>query len=220
MKVDLIIFDLDGTLLNTLEDLADSGNYILNRYGFPQHPLSSYRFFVGDGILKLVERILPEDKKEKDFVLSFKEEFVKYYNQHKSDKTAPYPGIINVLETIQNKHIKIAVASNKSHQMMHALMQHYFPTIHFSAIYGQRPGIPTKPNPTIVFDILKETASVKEQTLYVGDTSVDIQTAKNAGLKSIGVLWGFRSREELVTAGADDVINHPDDLLKLLFFNK
>ncbi|MFA7402284.1 MAG: HAD hydrolase-like protein, partial [Bacteroidales bacterium] len=87
MKVDLIIFDLDGTLLNTLEDLADSGNYILNRYGFPQHPLSSYRFFVGDGILKLVERILPEDKKEKDFVLSFKEEFVKYYNQHKSDKT-------------------------------------------------------------------------------------------------------------------------------------
>ncbi len=103
---------------------------------------------------------------------------------------------------------------------MHALMQHYFPTIHFSAIYGQRPGIPTKPNPTIVFDILKETASVKEQTLYVGDTSVDIQTAKNAGLKSIGVLWGFRSREELLTAGADDVIDHPDDLLKLLFFNK
>lgn len=220
MKVDLIIFDLDGTLLNTLEDLADSGNYILNRYGFPQHPLSSYRFFVGDGILKLVERILPEDKKDKDFVLSFKEEFVKYYNQHKSDKTAPYPGIINVLETIQNKHIKMAVASNKSHQLMRPLMQHYFPTIHFSAIYGQRPEIPTKPNPTIVFDILKKTASVEEQTLYVGDTSVDIQTAKNAGLKSIGVLWGFRSREELVTAGADDVINHPDDLLKLLFFNE
>lgn len=220
MKVDLIIFDLDGTLLNTLEDLADSANYILKRHGFPQHPLSSYRFFVGDGILKLVERILPEDKKDKEFVLSFKEEFVKYYNLHKSDKTAPYHGIINVLETIQEKQIKIAVASNKSHQLMSPLLQHYFPTIHFSAIYGQRPNIPTKPNPTIVFDILKETASIKEQTLYVGDTSVDIQTAKNAELKSIGVLWGFRSREELVTAGADDVINHPDDLLKLLFFKE
>lgn len=213
MKVKLIIFDLDGTLLNTLEDLTDSGNYILSKYGFPQHSLNAYRFFVGNGIRKLVERILPEDKRDEAFVEDVRREFVHYYNQHKADKTAPYKGIIELLENIQNKNIKIAVASNKAHEMMDKIIQFYFPTIHFDAIFGQRQGIQPKPDPTIVFDILKTTNASKSETLYVGDTSVDMQTAKNADLKSIGVLWGFRTEEELRTAGADYIISSPNELL-------
>lgn len=216
MQIKLIIFDLDGTLLNTLEDLADSGNYMLSRYGFPQHPLSSYRYFVGNGIQKLVERILPYDKRELAFILKFKKEFITYYDLHKSDKTTPYSGIIPLLENLQKRKIKLAVASNKSHEVMHDLMRFYFPTVTFSTVLGQRPEIPTKPDPRIVYDILEITQIAKENTLYVGDTSVDILTAKNAGLKSVGVLWGFRDRDELIQSGADAIIQKPDDLINFL----
>ncbi|MDD3280018.1 MAG: HAD family hydrolase [Bacteroidales bacterium] len=214
MKTALIIFDLDGTLLNTLDDLADSGNFILRTYGFPEHPVNAYRFFVGDGIRKLIERIIPENKREDSFIEEVKSEFMKHYEIHKYDKTAPYQGIIELLRTIQKRNIKIAVASNKTHEVMGKMMDYYFPGIHFDAVFGQRKKIPPKPDPAVVVDILHKTGIVKEKTLYVGDTSVDMLTAHNAGLKSIGVLWGFRSKEELLQAGADIIIEKPEELLE------
>lgn len=213
MNIELIIFDLDGTLLDTLEDLADSGNYILRKYGFPEHKLDSYRYFVGDGIRKLIERILPEDKRNEEFIDEVKKEFMIYYGEHKYDKTTPYKGIIELLETLQKRTIKLAVASNKTHEIIEHVMDYYFPTIHFDAVFGQRKGIPVKPNPTIVYDILNKTNISKENTLYVGDTSIDMLTASNSGLKSVGVLWGFRTKEELLQAGADFIIEKPEKLL-------
>ncbi|NLJ82153.1 MAG: HAD family hydrolase [Bacteroidales bacterium] len=214
MKPKLIIFDLDGTLLNTLEDLADSGNYILSKYGFNQHSLDDYRYFVGNGIYKLVERILPENKREKTFVEEVRSEFMSYYDQHKADKTAPYQGIIELLEELQQRGIQMAIASNKAQEAMDPLVEFYFPTVTFAAVFGQRTGIPTKPNPDIVFDILNKTNISKSDTLYVGDTAVDMQTAKSAGVKSVGVLWGFRPKEELVQAQAELIIEKPEELLK------
>ena len=214
MKPKLIIFDLDGTLLNTLEDLADSGNYILSKYGFNQHSLDDYRYFVGNGIYKLVERILPENKREKTFVEEVRSEFMTYYDQHKADKTAPYQGIIELLEELQQRGIQMAIASNKAQEAMDPLVEFYFPTVTFAAVFGQRTGIPTKPNPDIVFDILNKTNISKSDTLYVGDTAVDMQTAKSAGVKSVGVLWGFRPKEELVQAQAELIIEKPEELLK------
>ncbi len=214
MKPKLIIFDLDGTLLNTLEDLADSGNYILSKYGFNQHSLDDYRYFVGNGIYKLVERILPENKREKTFVEEVRSEFMTYYDQHKADKTAPYQGIIELLEELQQRGIQMAIASNKAQEAMDPLVEFYFPTVTFAAVFGQRTGIPTKPDPDIVFDILNKTNISKSDTLYVGDTAVDMQTAKSAGVKSVGVLWGFRPKEELVQAQAELIIEKPEELLK------
>lgn len=213
MKTELIIFDLDGTLLNTLDDLAESGNFILRTYGFPEHPVNAYRFFVGDGIRKLIERIIPENKREDSFIEEVKSEFMKHYEIHKYDKTAPYQGIIELLRTIQKRKIKIAVASNKTHEIMEKMMDFYFPGINFDAVFGQRKKISPKPDPAIVVDILHKTGITKENTLYVGDTSIDMLTAHNAGLKSIGVLWGFRSKEELLQAGADIIIEKPEELL-------
>lgn len=213
MKTALIIFDLDGTLLNTLDDLADSGNFILRTYGFSEHPVNAYRFFVGDGIRKLIERIIPEDKRESTFIEEVQQEFMKHYEIHKHDKTAPYPGIIELLKTVKNRNIKIAIASNKTHEVIEKMMDFYFRGIQFDAVFGQRKQVPPKPNPRIVIDILHKTGIPKEKTLYVGDTSVDMLTAHNAGLKSIGVLWGFRSKEELLKAGADCIIEKPEELL-------
>ncbi len=217
MDIELVIFDLDGTLLNTIDDLGDSGNHILNKYGFPTHPIEKYCYFVGDGIRKLVKRMLPEDKREEDFIDKIKNEFIVYYDIHKADKTAPYEGIVELLETLQKNNIKIAVASNKTHDVMDELMQYYFPNIRFSAVFGQRKDVPVKPNPMIVSDILKITETDKEKTLYVGDTSIDMLTAKNADLKSVGVLWGFRTKEELLQAGAHIIIEKPKELLQYCF---
>lgn len=212
----LVIFDLDGTLLNSLEDLADSCNYLLQKYGFQQHPLDSYRYFVGNGIKKLVERALPQQAKEATFVEQFFQEMVSYYDIHKEDKTAPYPHIVETMEVLQQKGIQLAVASNKVDKAMAPLMQHYFPSIRFTAALGQRKDIPIKPHPQIVYDILKLANVLKEETLYVGDSGVDMDTAHNAGLQAVGVLWGFRDEHELIEHQADFIINNPEELLNLV----
>ncbi len=215
----LVIFDLDGTLLDSLEDLADSCNYLLRKYGFPEHPLDSYRYFVGDGIHKLVERILPEDKRQADFVEQVFQEMVAYYDIHKADKTMPYHGIVETLEVLQRKGVMLAVASNKVNKAMMPLMEHYFPTISFAAVLGQREGIPVKPHPQIVFDILKMAGVSAEEALYVGDTGVDMDTAHRAGLKAVGALWGYRDRQELAEHQAEYIIAQPMELLELTVNN-
>lgn len=213
--IKLVIFDLDGTLLNTLEDLADSCNYLLRKYGFPEHPLDSYRYFVGNGIRKLVERILPETHRQDAFIESFFQEMVAYYDLHKEDKTKPYNGMVETLEALQERGVMLGVASNKVDKAMAPLMAHYFPTIKFTAVFGQREGIPVKPDPQIVFDILEIAGVGTEEALYVGDTGVDMDTAHGAGLKAVGALWGYRDRQELIDHKADCIIERPEELVEL-----
>jgi phosphoglycolate phosphatase len=220
--IKLIIFDLDGTLLNTLNDLADCTNYVLKKNGFPTHHVDAYKYFVGNGVDMLLRRALPKDV-TKNFYSNIFNDFMAYYEIHKADNTAPYIGIVETLEFLQEKGILLAVATNKPHELLPELMQHYFPTINWVAVIGNRTDVPIKPNPQIVFDILNSINKEhhipieKYEILYVGDTSVDMETAQNAGIKSVGVLWGFRTKEELFEAGAVFCINKPKELTNFIF---
>lgn len=213
----LVIFDLDGTLLNTVADLAASTNHALECCGFPTHPVEAYNYFVGNGINKLFERALPENARTQENILRIREKFLPYYNLHKADLTKPYPGITELLDVLQQKNIKIAVASNKYQEGTAALMEKYFPRIRFSAVFGQREGIPVKPDPQIVHDILTQTGCSKQETLFVGDSAVDMQTAHNSGVISIGVTWGFRPRTELEAEQPDHIANTTDELLDIIW---
>ena len=194
----LAIFDLDGTLLNTIADLATATNQALDACGFPTHPIEAYPFFVGNGINKLFERALPAEARTEENVLRIRAHFLPYYDEHNADLSRPYPGIPQLLENLQAAGIQMAVASNKYHRATEKLIRHYFPTIRFAAILGQREGVPIKPHPQIVEDILALVPVSKEEVIYIGDSGVDMQTALNAGVESIGVTWGFRPREELL----------------------
>lgn len=194
----LAIFDLDGTLLNTIADLATATNQALDACGFPTHPIEAYPFFVGNGINKLFERALPAEARTEENVLRIRAHFLPYYDEHNADLSRPYPGIPQLLENLQAAGIQVAVASNKYHRATEKLIRHYFPTIRFAAILGQREGVPIKPHPQIVEDILALVPVNKEEVIYIGDSGVDLQTALNAGVESIGVTWGFRPREELL----------------------
>src|SRR5574344_1398605 len=209
----LVIFDLDGTLLNTLDDLCYSTNTILQKYGYPVHPKEAYRYFVGNGIQKLIERALPQQARIPETIETVYQDFMAFYSLHKMDKTAVYQGIMPVLKYLQSVHIKLAVASNKAHHETEALLKYYFPEIQFSAILGQRKGYPIKPSPEVVYEILKQAEVQASQTLYVGDTGTDMQTASKAGVFKIGVLWGFRDQAELLENGADYIASTPAEIL-------
>lgn len=212
----LIIFDLDGTLLNTIDDLAISTNYALRQFGFPEHSLPEYPYFVGNGITRLIERALPEDHRNTETVCRVKEKFVGYYQQHKTDRTRPYPGIPALLEVLNEKGIRLAVASNKYHQGTEELIRHYFGSSLFCAVAGQKEGIPVKPDPAIIRSILEQTGIASADTLYIGDSGVDMQTAANSGVASVGVTWGFRPRKELEASGAQHIAEQPQDILKFI----
>lgn len=213
--IKLLIFDLDGTLLNTLDDIADAANHILEKHHFPTHPVDAYRYFVGNGMPTLVKRILPEKQKEGTVYDTCLQEFLTYYARHMYDKTHVYAGLTAVLERIQSKGIKIAVATNKVHSAVAPLMKRFFPTIHFDVLMGQREGIPVKPNPQIVYDILSVLGCSADETLYFGDTSVDMKTAHYAGLRAVGVLWGYRLRQELEQENAEYIIQSPAEIEQL-----
>lgn len=208
----LIIFDLDGTLLNTIADLAQSTNHALQVLGYPTHEESAYNFMVGNGINKLFERALPEGEKSEENVLRVRKEFIPYYDVHNADKSQPYPGIPELLEQMQEKGMQLAVASNKYQAATEKLTAHYFPNIRFTAVFGQREGINVKPDPTVVFDILKIAQVAKEEVLYVGDSGVDMQTAANAGVTACGVTWGFRPRAELETFHPAHVVEQASEI--------
>lgn len=212
----IVIFDLDGTLLNTIADLATATNQALNHYGYPTHPIETYPFFVGNGIDKLLERALPEDKRTHEDIQGLRSYFIPYYNEHNADFSTPYPGIPELLQALQNRKIRLAVASNKYQKATEKLISHYFPNIHFDAVLGQREGIPVKPHPTIIHDILQIANLEPKDVLYVGDSGVDMQTALNAGVKAVGVTWGFRPRTELESLHPAAIINQAEDLLNLL----
>lgn len=211
----LAIFDLDGTLLDTVADLANATNQALQQCGYPTHPTDAYYLFVGNGINKLFARALPAEHSTEENVMRIRGLFVPYYNEHNADCSRPYPGVVALLRTLQERGVQLAVASNKYHEATLKLVRHFFPEIHFAAIYGQREGVAIKPAPDIVFDILRDTGIAKEKTLYVGDSGVDMQTASNAGVESVGVAWGFRSVEELREHGAAHIVHAADEIEKI-----
>ena len=212
----LVIFDLDGTLLDTIADLAESANYALKQLDYPTHPVDAIRTFVGNGINKLLERALPAHEQTEENIMRMRSHFVPYYDIHNADLSTPYPGIVSLLEDLQAKGILIAVASNKYQKATVKLVKQYFPNIDFVEILGQREGINVKPDPSIVFDILQKANLSKENVLYVGDSGVDMQTAINAEVDAVGVTWGFRPRAELESFRPMGLIDKAEDLLEFI----
>lgn len=216
MKTQLVIFDLDGTLLNTIGDLAVACNAVLALRGLPEHTYAEYCHFVGNGIMRLVERALPEGLRTAENVAAVRADFVKYYTEHIDIHTKPYAGIPELIAELVRRDVSLAVASNKFQAGTEKLIRLFFPGVEFAAVFGQRPDVPLKPSPAVVEEILSLTGVAKERVLYVGDSGVDIETAAAAGVRSAGVTWGFRDRGELVAAGARYIVDKPAELLELL----
>ena len=207
-----VLFDLDGTLLNTIDDLADAGNWVCAQHGWPEFTVEQFKHMVGNGIPKLVERFSPENARTPEQLAATLAEFSARYDTHKEDKTAPYPGIPELLEQLQEKGMILAVASNKYQSATVKLISHYFPNIRFTAVFGQREGVNVKPDPTVVHDILDITRISREDVLYVGDSGVDMQTAANAGVTACGVTWGFRPRTELEEFHPAHIVDNATDI--------
>jgi phosphoglycolate phosphatase len=212
----LVIFDLDGTLLNTIADLAEAVNRALVACGFAEHPTDAYRFFVGDGVSKLFERALPPEARTAENIARIRTHFMPYYEAHNADLSRPYEGILELLAELQSRGVKVAVASNKYQAATQKLVSHYFADTEFVAVFGQREGVAIKPDPQIIFDVLEVAGVSSEEVLYVGDSNVDMQTGPRAGVDTVGVSWGFRPREELAAHNPVAIIDHPLQLLDLL----
>ena len=209
-----VIFDLDGTLLNTIEDLADAGNHVYKLHDWPVYPVESYKRMVGNGIPNLVRRFAPPETDPVTLEQAF-QEFMAWYDLHKEDKTAPYPGMKQLALELKQAGISIAVLSNKADEMAGPVVEAYYPGV-FPIVQGALPNLPTKPDPMLLHRLMNRMGAVPEQTLFVGDSNVDIQTAKNGHLASCGVLWGFRTRQELEEEGADYLAEGPQDLMKVV----
>lgn len=205
-----LIFDLDGTLLNTIDDLADAGNHVCRAHGWPVHTVEQFKRMVGNGIPNLVRRFTPDGLRE-DELAQVLAEFSAYYGQHKEDKTAPYPGVAELLAVLKGAGVRLAVLSNKAHNLAGPVVEHYFPGV-FEYVQGALPDAPLKPDPTLLHAMMEKLGAKPETTLFVGDSDVDVLTGKNGGLTVCGVLWGFRDREELKDAGADWIIDSPEQL--------
>lgn len=209
----LVIFDLDGTLLNTIADLASAVNHALARNGFPTHPRESYQMMVGNGVRRLIERALPVDNRSEETVDHLLADFREYYDEHLADDTAPYPGIEDMLRALARSGIDLAVASNKYESAVKRLIERYFPYVDWVAVCGKVDGYPSKPDPSIVFRILAEHPTPKASVLYVGDSAVDIETARRACVENVGVTWGFRPLRELTGAYADHIATTPAEVV-------
>lgn len=205
-----VIFDLDGTLLNTLEDLKDATNFALSKFGYPERSLEEVRCFVGNGVKKLIERAVPDNCENIDECLCV---FKQNYSENMCNHTAPYNGILKILSDLKSYGVKIGVVSNKFDSAVKDLCKKYFGDLVDVAI-GQADDVPKKPAPDGVFKAMKELNAEKNSTVYVGDSDVDVETAKNANLTSIGVTWGFRNRKDL--EGADFIIDNPCDIINIV----
>lgn len=212
----LVIFDLDGTLLNTIDDLGTAANHTLAELGLPQHTLDEYRLMVGNGMRKLIMRALPDDKASDDaFIDSTLKQFLEYYAQHIDVYTKPYPGVPELINTLSTGGYKLAVASNKIQAGAERLIERFFPGIPFVAVMGNSPLYPLKPDAAVVEYIMDKAGTDRAHTVMVGDSGTDIQTARNAGIPIIAVSWGFRPRHELTSA--DNIADSSDALGSFLF---
>lgn len=213
----LAIFDLDGTLLNTIEDLAESCNHALTACGFPARDLKEYNLMVGRGIYNLFRAALPEEARTEENVKRMAEVFIPYYDIHKCDLTRPYDGIKEMLDALSRAGVGLAVASNKYQEGAEGVVRHYFPDVDFVKVLGQSEGRPIKPSPEIVEEIMREAGVTdKGEVAYIGDSDVDMMTGANAGVRTIGVTWGFRSREELLGHNPWGTVDTPQELMKSL----
>ena len=213
----IIIFDLDGTLINTIDDLGQACNYALSACGFPTHKIEDYPRLVGNGINKLIERALPEEHRNEATVLRLREHFVPFYDQHNCDLTRPYDGIPELLQTLKAAGHTLAVASNKYQAATEKIVAHFFPNT-FDVVLGERVDVPRKPDPQIVYDILSTPNTQLSTTncLYIGDSLVDAATARAANLPFVACTWGFCTREQLLTVTPDHMVNHPLEILTLI----
>lgn len=209
-----VIFDLDGTLLNTLDDLRDSTNYALTSYGFPERTTDEIRRFVGNGIRKLIERAVPEGT-SKEAIDEVLERFKTHYNIHCNDKTGPYQGIPELLRELKKRGIKMGIATNKVKSAADKLNEIYFEGL-IDEVEGVEEGIIPKPDKMMINNLMKRLNASKETTLYIGDSQVDVQTAKNAGLKLAAVLWGFRTQDELTAEGASVFVKEPMEIMNFI----
>lgn len=216
MNYNAVIFDLDGTLLDSIEDLADSMNAVLKSAGFPVHDVESYKYYVGDGMEKLVFRALPEVYRDNETVKQFSEKMQEEYAKRWNKKTRPYDGIPELLDILAGKNIHMAVLSNKPDNFTKLIVKELLPNWNFRVVCGDRNGIPKKPDPKGALEIAGALGLQPKNVLYLGDTGTDMQTANNAGMFAVGALWGFRKREELVINGAKALIDNPLDLLHLI----
>ena len=213
----LVIFDLDGTLLNTIGDLAESCNYALKMCGYETHPVDAYNFFVGNGIMKLFERALPEEARDTKTLREMREYFLWHYEKNNNVKTKPYDGIIELLDKLKRENYLLAVASNKYQEATEEIVKHYFKDFDFIKVLGQREGIPIKPNPHIIEEILEVTKVSANETIYVGDSGVDAATAYNVkGITFIGATWGFRPKTEMEEFGAKLFADSPEDIWRIV----
>ena len=214
MKYKAVIFDLDGTLLDTLEDLADSVNHVLKEAGYPSRTIEEVRAFVGNGIRKLIERSVPEGTSV-DSIDIIHKNFIAYYGKHCMEKTKPYDSIMEMLHTLQNAGCKVAVVSNKADYAVQILCDKYFNHI-FDAALGEQTGTPKKPAPDAVFNVLNTLNVLPSEAVYVGDSDVDILTARNSNMDEIIVTWGFRDEAFLKEQGAKVLISNPSELITLI----
>ena len=216
LKNRLVIFDLDGTLLDTIGDLAEACNHMLRLRSLAEHTREEYCQMVGNGILNLVKRALPEEFRTPDYVEEARQDFLAYYVENIDRYTRPYDGIREVLHTLQSEGYVLAVASNKFDDGTQRLVKSLFPEVSFKAIYGNREGFPLKPDAQLIEEIMQLGGATNSECVMVGDSAVDIQTAHNAGITSIAVSWGFRSMEELEQANPDHIATSVEQLRHIL----
>lgn len=210
-----VIFDLDGTLLDTISDLAAAANYVCRENDWPEYTVAEVESMVGNGIPKLVERFSPENARSPLMLANTLHQFNRYYGAHNMESTHPYPGIPELLRELHDRGLQMAVCSNKADEFSRVIVEHYYPGV-FDLVRGNLNGMPVKPDPAAAREILRKLDAVPASSVMVGDSSVDIQTGHNAGIRSCGVTWGFRSRESLAEAGADALADTPEELEKIL----
>jgi len=215
-KIKAVIFDLDGTLLDTLRDLAASVNYALRQFGMPEHTIDEVRLFVGNGVRKLMERAVPDGSCNPRFEDVFAT-FRQHYMQHSLDTTRPYPGIPELLRQLKDRGYLLAVVSNKMMAATQELVAHFFPEISVAIGENEAAGIRKKPSPDTVCEALRQLGVTSAEAVYVGDSDVDVATARNSGLPCVSVLWGFRDRSFLEAHGATTFISHPSELTDSIF---
>lgn len=215
MNYRAVLFDLDGTLLDTLEDLGASMNRALAVLGFPPHPVATYKMLVGEGVSVLAVRALPPGRRDEASVNACVEAMVKDYAVRCMDATAPYDGVDPLLKGLAERQFALAVLSNKPHDMTQRLVAHFFPKTKFTCVSGARDGVPKKPHPLAALETARHCRTGPEQFLYLGDSGVDMETATSAGMFPVGALWGFRDAQELLDSGARALIKHPLELLNI-----
>ena len=210
-----VLFDLDGTLADSLTDLADGVNRAIALKGFPTHEVEAFKYFVGDGIPKMIERALPEDNRDAATINEIKDIFLPYYAIHYADNTYAYEGMPELVNTLKSQGFIVAVVTNKEQHMANEVVKSLYGDV-FDLIFGKRDGIPAKPDPTAALMAMEELGVTPEECVFIGDSGMDVATAVNSGAVPVGELWGFRKEDELLANGAKYIISKPDELLDII----